>query len=65
MRVTTSKSPLVQIPKLHPGQEELWDVYFSNRYKNIIVDAGRRWGKSKACLTIAIEEAANNGQKLS
>ena len=64
MRVTTSKSPLVQIPKLHPGQEELWDVYFSNRYKNIIVDAGRRWGKSKACLTIAIEEAVNNGKKV-
>lgn len=55
---------LIKVPPLHPKQQAVWDVYFSGQYRNFVINAGRRFGKSTACLAIAIEEAVNHGKKV-
>lgn len=53
---------LIDTPKLHPKQKEVWDVYFSGKYRVFCVNAGRRFGKSTCCEAITMEEAVNNGK---
>lgn len=55
---------VVQIPPLHKNQKVIWNAYYSGKYRNLVINAGRRFGKSKCCLSIAIEEAVNRGKKV-
>lgn len=55
---------VVQKLPLHPNQQKVWDVFFSNKYRFFVINAGRRFGKSTVCLAIAIELAVNYGLKV-
>lgn len=49
---------------LHKNQQTIWNVYFSGKYRALVINAGRRFGKSTVCMAIAIELAVNYGKRV-
>jgi hypothetical protein len=48
----------IELPKLHPGQREVWD----DPARFIVLAAGRRWGKSRLGALLTITEALQGGR---
>ena len=54
----------IQKMSLHKNQQTIWNVYFSGKYRALVINAGRRFGKSTVCMAIAVELAVNYGKNV-
>lgn len=62
-RKTGAKTP-VKLPSLHLNQQKIYDSIVNDGVQFTVIAAGRRFGKTRTCLVLALEYAINRGKKV-
>lgn len=54
----------VKLPSLHVNQQKVYDSIVKDGVQFTVISAGRRFGKTRTCLVLALEYAVNHGKKV-
>lgn len=61
---TNNATKLFEVPKLHAKQQLIYDAFFKEDVQFVVCCAGRRFGKTRGALAIALDLVMNYGMRV-